>query len=130
MSNYKWVTCCKSAKDVRNSHCATLCTANFQSLHFPAVSSSSVNSLLEKVLNKAGIVCDPDEFSFLGKVHSFYLLPITPKFIEITAPLYRVHSDGTHEKISDSYTDKTIDPAQYDWVKEEFNRCQEEVQQQ
>lgn len=56
--------------------------------------------------------------------------PLTWKHVYVTAPLYKQKEDGKYVKISDSYTGGTIDPALYDWVKSEIEKCQQEVEEE
>ncbi len=126
MSNYKWLTHCKPGETIEAWR-TVLCSDDFQGLSFPSVAPSKINTFIEEELLKAGIEteieCDFDSYYF-------NLKPVNPKYISMTAPLYVCDDDGGYQKIDDSYTAKAIDPAQYEWVRQEFKRCKETVYQQ
>lgn len=129
MSNYKWVTDSYDGKPARGyTH---LRGENFEELLFPRVPSYSMDDLLSKELFKSGIYLELEVgYGFNRMSHYYKLLPTNIQTASITAPLYKESSTSAgYEKVSDSYTGTTIDPIQKEWVKEEFQQCQQAVKQ-
>lgn len=100
---------------------------DFSSISFLKVNLNSMNPLLLDKLNDNGI----DTFiegDGVFETPRYVLNAIDRKFVTITAPLYEYDlNSGKFVLISESYTDDAIAPAEYEWVKETYYRCVEEV---
>ena len=121
MSNYKWVQMSEGCVELRKE--------DFSSISFLEVNLNSMNPLLLDKLDDNGI----DAFiegDGVFETPRYVLNAIDRKFVTITAPLYEYDLDldsGEFVLISESYTDEAIDPSKYEWVKETYYRCVEEV---
>lgn len=119
MSNYKWVQMSEGCVELRKE--------DFSSISFLEVNLNSMNPLLLDKLDDNGV----DAFiegDGVFETPRYVLKAIDRKFVTITAPLYEYDLDsGEFVLISESYTDEATDPAEYEWVKETYYRCVEEV---
>lgn len=119
MSNYKWVK--------MGEGCVELRKEDFSSISFFEVNLNSMNPLLRDKLDDNGV----DTFiegDGVWETPRYVLNAIDRKFVTITAPLYEYDLNSDEfVLLSESYTDEAIDPAEYEWVKETYLRCTEEV---
>lgn len=118
MSNYKWVKMSDNYVELRKE--------DFSSL--PSFEVKKIDPILMKRLKENGIDSEIEGDGFLELCR--YVLNATGrKTITITAPLYEYSLDiGKYVLLSETYTeDDTIDPDEYEWVKETYFRCVEEV---
>ena len=116
MSNYKWVR-------LDNSGDTELRMEDFSSI--PLFKVDYIDPFLEKKLKENGVVFSIDQRS---SNYVYVLNYIDGNRITITAPLYEFDiKSWKYVLISESYTDETFNPTQYDLVKEIYHRCEEEV---
>ena len=117
MSNYKWVKMDNDYVQLRQED-------------FSSISSFKVNNidpLLMKKLEENGVDSCLEGDDFLEDCRHV-LSAIDRKSVTITAPLYEYNLDsGEFVLLSESYTDKSVDPTEYNWVKEAYQRCAKEV---
>lgn len=119
MSNYKWVKMDEEYVELRKE--------DFELISFFKVNLNSMNSLLLDKLFENG-VDTYIEGDGVSETQRYVLDVIDRKVVTITAPLYEFKlSTGTFELLEESYTDTAISPTQYEWVKETYLRCVEEV---
>lgn len=117
MSNYKWVKMSDEYVQLRKEDFSWL----------PNFRVNDIDPILMKKLEDNGIDSSVDGDGFL-EACSYVLSAVDQKVIKITAPLYEFNLDtGSYVLIAESYTDEAIDPAEYEWVKETYFRCVEEV---
>lgn len=118
MKKYNWVK--------REDGTATLRKENFGNLCWPSI--GTIDYLLKEKLKDNGVeaLVDFDMFSF-----KYELIPKSIKYSFVTAPLF-VYVEETKEfkLISESYTDKAIEPSQYDEVLEIYERSIKELKKE
>lgn len=117
MSNYKWVKMSDNYVELRKE--------DFSSV--PSFEVNEINPILMKKLRENGIDSwiEDDVFS---EDCRYVLTAVDSKVVTITAPLYEFDLDtGSFILIAESYSEVTNDPAEYEWVKETYLRCIEEV---
>ena len=120
MSNYKWVK--------MDEGCVELRKEDFTAISFLEVNLNSLNPLLLDKLDDNGVDTVIIAGDGIFETSRYVLNAIDRKFVTITAPLYEFNlSTGEFELLAESYTDEAIDPAEYEWVKETYYRCVEEV---
>lgn len=117
MSNYKWVKMSDNYVELRKE--------DFSSL--PSFEVKKIDPILMKKLEENGIDSWMDGDGFLESFR--YVLNATDKkTFSITAPLYEYILDtNQYVLLSETYTGDAIDPNEYEWVKETYLRCVEEV---
>lgn len=117
MSNYKWVQMSEGYIELRKE--------DFSSV--PSFEVNEIDPILMKKLEENEIDHWLEGDGFLEDCR-YVLNAIDRKFVTITAPLYEYDLDsGEFVLLSESYTDETVDPAEYEWVKETYYRCVEEI---
>ena len=117
MSNYKWVKMSDEYVQLRKEDFSQI----------PSFKVNDIDPILMKKLEDNGIDSSLEGDGFL-EACSYVLSAIDQKVIKITAPLYEFNLDtGSFVLIAESYTDETIDPAEYEWVKETYSRCVEAI---
>lgn len=116
MSNYKWVQLSDTYVELRKE--------DFSSV--PRFEVNDINPLLMEKLDQNGVDywLEGDDFF---EPH-YVLAAIDEKQLSITAPLYEYDiTKSDHVQISNSYTEETTDPAEYERVKSIYLQCCKEV---
>ena len=117
MSNYKWVKMSDEYVELRKK--------DFSSV--PVFEVKEIDPILREKLEENGIDHWIEGDGFL-EVCIYVLSAIDRKFVKITAPLYEFDLDtGSFKLLAESYTNEAVDPAEYEWVKETYQRCSKEV---
>lgn len=117
MSNYKWVKMSDEYVQLRKEDFSQI----------PSFEVNYIDTILMKKFKDNGIDSSVKREDFLEDC-SYVLSAVDQKVIMITAPLYELNLDtDSYVLIAESYTDEAIDPAEYEWVKETYSRCVEEV---
>lgn len=120
MSNYKWIA---SSKETGKE--AILVDEKFREVSFPIV--QTIDDLLQAKLCEHGINVS---LGYNQHWESHYsLLPLEKEYIEVTAPMYEKR-EGKYVKVASSYTKRTINPGQCEWVRTELVKCREEVREE
>ena len=117
MSNYKWVKMSDNYVELRKE--------DFSSV--PSFEVNEIDPILMKKLEENEIDHWLEGDGFL-EACQYVLSAIDRKFVTIIAPLYEYDlNSGEFVLLSETYTDETVDPAEYEQVKETYYRCIEEV---
>lgn len=117
MSNYKWVQMSEGYVELRKE--------DFSSV--PSFEVNEIDPILMKKFEENEIDHWLEGDGFL-EAYRYVLSAIDRKSVTITAPLYEYNLDsGEFVLLSESYTDEYVDPAEYEWIKETYYRCVEEV---
>ena len=127
MSNYKWFNSGKPDEPI-NPLYTHLRSNDLTAFAFPCIAPSKMDYLVQEELLKVGIetelTCDFDSYCYV-------LRPVKLNYTTITAPLYCYdEATSSYVQIARSFTGGTIDPAQYDWVKEELANTVKKVWEQ
>ena len=117
MSNYRWVKMGDGNVQLRKED-------------FSCISKFTVNKIdpiLKEKLENNGIDFWTEGDGFFENCR-YVLSEINQKVVTITAPLYKFEPDAnSFVLISETYTDETINPVEYEWVKKIYLRCAKEV---
>ncbi len=132
MANYNWLAYHSTGEILSATTMSPfLVLDDFQTLNFPTLSKTQMDSLVAAELDRAGIKV---ELEVDLTLYHYTLFPKKPIYLNVTAPLYSCNIDsGTFVKVQDSYTDMAISPSMYNRIREKANACitkVEEIQHQ
>ena len=117
MSNYKWVKMSKGDVELRKE--------DFSSI--PRFEVEEIDPILMKKFKENGVDSWIDGDGDIEPCR-YVLNAIDRKNVPITAPLYGYDSDKEKKfLIDEAYTDYAADSEEYEWVKETYQHCVEEV---
>lgn len=118
MSNYKWVK--------MHEGCIELRCDNFSPFPYFVRVTGVYADLIVRMLPKKSIEVTCCSDPIYGTPYVYELKPTKRRRVKITAPLYEYDfNTGKYVLLESSYTDTMWDPAQYEWIKETYRRCEE-----
>lgn len=128
MANYNWLAY-HSTGEVPSSSTVFpfLVSDDFQTLKFPALSTTQMDAFVENELEQVGIKAEL-EVDFT--TYRYNLVPKKPIYLDVTAPLYSCNIDsGALIKVQDGYTATAISPSMYSRIKEKTANCIDRVKE-
>lgn len=120
MSNYKWITYFKEG-----TQRVFLVDEDFKRFSFPAF--REIDDVLKEKLREHGIHISL-EYTKDWEPY-FRLLPLNIQNITVVAPVYKKEDNG-YVQVLNSYAATVVNPEQYEWIRQEIKKCQQEVKEE